>query len=185
MYRIEKLGFYKEYKYVIIFTRLGHRCGYVGISPDHPLYNIDYSQDIQSPELLQEIKSSTIEKRCIVDVFCWDGKKTTPSMLFNVHGGITYSGTFDRYPTNQIDPLWWFGFDCAHFEDGKDFNLAHKYFSGISNFDKMQAYNHMFEESNFGSIRTLDYCVTECCNLIDQLDCVAEILKQTRIQIGD
>lgn len=38
---IEGGGEYLGYEYLITFTELGHRCGYVAITPDHPLYGKD------------------------------------------------------------------------------------------------------------------------------------------------
>lgn len=38
----EKEFRYKRYKCVILFTSLGHRCGYVGIPKKHFLYNKNY-----------------------------------------------------------------------------------------------------------------------------------------------
>lgn len=160
-YVIEKLAWYNEYKYVIIFTSLGHRCGYVAVDNTHPLFGVDYSENIGSKELLQEIKSSQIGKRGLINVMCWDGETTTPSMMIDVHGGITYSGGSHRYPTNQFDPAWWFGFDCAH-----DYDIAIKY-----------------DMLHLGEVpRLLPYVIQECENMIDQLICIKDTLAEVNTQ---
>jgi hypothetical protein len=181
MWQIDKLFFHKGYKCVVILADMGHRCGYVGVGPANPLYNIDLSKDIKSPELLQEIKSSKIGKRGIIDVFCWDGEKTRLSLLFDVHGGLTYSGSSNRYPTNQIDPLWWFGFDCAHAGDAKDWDALHRFIPK----EKYQATKEVYDMFPRSSdmARSTNYVIDECKSLAEQIDCVSNILQQTRIQI--
>lgn len=63
----------------------GAWCGYVEVSKDHPLYDIDY----------------TSEHPLLSD---------SPEGFFKVHGGITFSGL----PRSTIKDGWWFGFDCSH-----------------------------------------------------------------------
>lgn len=68
-------------------------CGYVGVYMGHPLYEIDSS----SAEL--------VNKNLIV------------------HGGLTYSGhgkatlCSAALRESSEEPLWFFGFDCAHMGD--------------------------------------------------------------------
>lgn len=182
MFRTESLFFHNGYKCVVVFTYLGHRCGYVAVTPDNPLFKIDYSQDLKSPELLQEINSSTIGKRSIVDLFCWNGEDVTLSMLVNVHGGLTFSNMayLTNYPTNQVDKVWYFGFDCAHYGDAPDVRTAIKYFTK----EKME---YLLESEkkypSQGTICTLEYCEQECRNLADQLECIKETIIQTRIKL--
>jgi len=181
-YIIEKIITKNDYKYVIIFQDLGHRCGYVAIKPSHPLFGFDYCQDIKSPELLQEIKSSTLGKKGIIDVFCWNGESTTLSLLINVHGGLTYSalGENSQYPTNQIDKVWWLDFDCAHYSDAKDFKALKNIFP--NKYQILEEYG--FLNDHGGTIRTLEYVENECLNMIDQLECIKDTLAETRISIG-
>ena len=44
---IEGGGLYRDYEFLITFTELGHRCGYVAINPNHPCYkkNLVMSSD--------------------------------------------------------------------------------------------------------------------------------------------
>ena len=43
---VDALGEYKGYEYLVVLTKRGHRCGYVAISEDHPLYNKKDESDI-------------------------------------------------------------------------------------------------------------------------------------------
>jgi hypothetical protein len=65
----------------------GAWCGYVAVPPGHPLHGKDYD---------------------VPDV--------------SVHGGLTYanrcSGHICHVPKpGDPDDVWWFGFDCGHFQD--------------------------------------------------------------------
>jgi len=185
MFRTESVFFYQGYKCVVVFTKIGHRCGYVAVTPDHPLFGIAYSQDIKSPELLQEISNSTIGKKSLIDIFCWDGKEARLSLLVNVHGGITYSGLshLSNFPTNQFDKVWYFGFDCGHYGDGKDLKTAVKYF-GLNRMKWILDYEDKYGYADKDEVRSLSYVKNECKLLAEQLDCIKEILIQTRVKIN-
>jgi len=174
-YRIESLFYYNNLKCCVILGSLGHRCGYVGVPPEHPLYNVDYNTNLNNPELLQEIKNSPSGKRSIISLFCWDGEDVSPGILFNVHGGITYSGTSNKYPTLQIDPIWWFGFDCGHYGDGKDWEAVKKYF-----LPKEWEYLYKIDSLYFddSQIRSKEYVEDECRSLVEQLVYVGKVLKE-------
>lgn len=146
MFTVEKTWDHKGFKCVVLAQDGGYRCGYVGIGEDNNLYGVDYSDApacMQSK--LEELKSQTLGK-------------VTPEMYFDVHGGITYSGNGDgEYPIESN--LWWFGFDCAHAEDGKDVNLI----TDRSYLDIITMY------PTGGIVRSLEYCISECESLADQL----------------
>ena len=74
---------------LILEGPFGALCGYVRITNSHPLYGVGYSTPI-----------------CGVSG-CYEH---SPDGLFEVHGGITFSG--ERRGTT-----WWFGFDCGHAGD--------------------------------------------------------------------
>jgi len=38
-------------------------------------------------------------------------------VVADVHGGLTYGGRLLQYEAFINDDLWWFGFDCAHYND--------------------------------------------------------------------
>jgi hypothetical protein len=182
---IESIFYHEGLKCVVLFLEMGHRCGYVGIGKNHPLFGVDYSQDIKSPELLQELNSTDIGKRGIIDVFCWDGEKTTPSILFNVHGGVTYSGGEARYPILQVfNDLWWFGFDCAHCDDAKDW-VTLKRRVERHKWEAMWSIEQKFPFRNdMRIVRNREYVEDECRRLAESLSCVGDLLKETRVLIG-
>ncbi len=64
-----------------------HRCGYVGVPKDHPLHGKNYNDVLEDYDI-------------------------------SVHGGLTYSSseTSEEYPIYKKD-IWWFGYDCAHYND--------------------------------------------------------------------
>lgn len=86
------------------------------------------------------------------------------------HGGITYTDHSLLGKTHTSG--WWIGFDCAHFGDIPDVQSAVKYFEG----DEKQRntlnflYNLDKGQENFGTVKTLDFCIQECKNIVDQLE---------------
>lgn len=61
----------------------------------------------------------------------------------DVHGSLTYSDNSSEYPIKNSG-LWWFGFDCAH-------------------------YNDMTLWNSSGVHRSLEFCVAECESLALQI----------------
>jgi hypothetical protein len=83
----------------------GSWCGYVAVMPDHPWYGVKYSECPHGE-----------------DEWC----EHRPEHLVDVHGGLTYSDfcTDDKEDgichvpeEGEPEKVWWFGFDCAHFDD--------------------------------------------------------------------
>jgi len=165
---IEKDWVSNDLRCVVIAAPMGHRCGYVGVDEKHILFKCEYDSVVPK-ELIgkwESVKKGDTGKRGIVDILCCDMENPRVGILFDVHGGITYSGGGDKssYPVDS--DLWWFGYDCAHLGDGKDFSIMDERYKE-------------FEEqypipSNRGPIRTLDYCITECESLAKQLSEVNE-----------
>ena len=163
-YTVEKIGEYEDLTAVVIMTDMGHRCGYVGIPSYHPLYGKSYNKGTKVlTRMLKRIKRSPIGKRGIISLFCWDGKKASPEIVFNVHGGLTYSGGCSKdYPIKKKG-TWWFGYDCAHAGDGKDLSVVS---------DTIREIHEKFPHED--PIRSLEYCINECENLAKQLKAVTE-----------
>lgn len=88
----DKVEWVDAYGFVCIARRnhSGAWCGYVGIPPSHPFHKMPYDD---------------------IPVY--------------VHGGLTYAdkcnpqadGTGVCHETDDEDDLWWFGFDCCHWND--------------------------------------------------------------------
>lgn len=151
--RVEKHWQHEGYECVVVMNEhMGFRCGYVGIPKGHPLYGKPYNEDC--PELKGMIgEHTTIGKRGALTVFCWDGKSTDPQIVFDVHGGLTYSGEAG-YPIDKPD-TWWFGYDCGHAGDMTNYT--------VHDGDVM---------------RDLDYCVGECESLAEQLKDTDRVKKE-------
>jgi hypothetical protein len=139
--------------------RKTHRCGYVEVKENHPLYKVDYNDPC--PALKKAwiaAKEGPIGKRSPVNVLFaigMDDEAPRPDCVFNVHGGLTFSGAgSDGYPTESDG--WWFGFDCHHHGDGEIEPHPNPIFSSC------------FE----GPARNLDYVERECENLACQLSVV-------------
>lgn len=107
-----------------------HRCGYVAVGEGNPFYGSSYDEAYEAD----------------------------PSL--SVHGGLSYSQSDEGgnsicghqpppIPKDTEGHYWWFGFDCAHAQDG------------------------VIEPGRFdhdrGEVRTLDYCIAECEQLARQL----------------
>lgn len=75
------------------------------------------------------------------------------------HGGLTYSdgGKDSTHPIES--DLWWFGFDCGHYEDSNDIKLAKMYYPE----------RHILDIEYEGEIRSLEYVQNECQKIADQL----------------
>lgn len=140
-YVVEKKFDYMGLKCIVVFNKNGIRCGYVGVPASHPLYEKEYDD-----ELFTNIYN-TIES------------------YFDCHGGITFTegGKNSNYPIES--DLWWFGFDCGHYEDGNDYDLAIKLFPEYASDLK---YMKMFNKDNC-SVRSLWYVENEYKKLAKQL----------------
>lgn len=149
---------------VAIAGEAGHRCGYVGLPQGHPLYGVGYGE--YSPALdagWAAVCDSPIGDRGIIPMFIAmmsdnETIKPTPDIFFDVHGSITYAASEADYPVPH-DGLWWYGFDCAHDTDAKDFAL-------LTNERLRKVYT---EFGNNGIVRDLAFVVAECEKLAAQL----------------
>lgn len=85
---------------MIVRSHHGALCGYVGVPGGHPLHG----------------------------VHCADNRITV-AMHFACNGGVTYAGKWEETIVDTGEPVWWFGFDCAHAWDvcpapGRDMPLG-------------------------------------------------------------
>jgi len=152
---IETGGVYKDYEYIVTVTARGHRCGYVAIPSSHKLHGLDLTLHSE-PE---------------------------PYNL-NVHGGITWSQPGSHIIRHVLgehhcDDMW-IGFDAAHYQDGKDIRLVRRLWKDnpevMRETDAMEAAEKRVQQQLCGYdchgdeiIRTNEYMVQECINLIDQI----------------
>ena len=167
MYKVESDFTYKGYRCVVIFTDMGHRCGYVGIKPGHPLYKKDYTDYLDIPK--SELDGEEIGNRGIMPIFFTaldDDDRVRMDVYFNVHGGLTYSG--DNNGTYPVESnLWWLGFDCGHYNDGKDLELMEKYWGDDPLIKRRLEIERKYNID--APIRSKEYVEDECKSLVDQI----------------
>jgi len=102
------------FRAVVIQLHGRHRCGYVGIPSEHPLYGVGCSEVSSCLRPLAD--DEPIGKRGIIPLLCYDkAEGLAHNVAFNVHGSLTFASDGD-YPVEN-DGLWWFGFDCNHYYD--------------------------------------------------------------------
>ena len=159
-YTVEKVWSHNSNVCVVLMNHSsGCRCGYVGIPIKHHLFGKDYNQDCKYlQELREALTHETIGKRGIISVICWDGKGVSPEILFDVHGGLTYSGEAGEYPIEMKD-VWWFGFDCAHSGDRHEIDQIFP-----------ESSREFYTNFSGDIVRSFDYCVSECESLSNQLE---------------
>lgn len=162
--KVEKDFISNGLRCVVVATDMGHRCGYVGIGKDHPLYGVEYGD--HSPALksrLDQIKDGPIGGRGIIPLIIASGSEdglSTPDVFFDVHGSITFSA-LGTGPYFNAPDVWFFGFDCAHDGDAKDFDLYPD--------DKMKEFYRKHGWGNDGHIWTTEEVEAETIRLAEQL----------------
>lgn len=167
MYKVESDFIYKGYRCVVVFIDMGYRCGYVGIKPGHQLYKKEYTDYLDIPK--SELDGEEIGKRGIMPIFLTaldDDDRVRMDVYFNVHGGLTYSSNNNgTYPVESN--LCWLGFDCGHYNDGKDLELMEKYWGDDPNIQRRIKFES--EYLNDYPVRSKEYVEDECKSLVDQI----------------
>lgn len=135
-------------------TLRSHRCGYVGIPKEHVLHGVAYSE--QAPCTEQDTaQKALLGKKSVLMALCatvrsdGDGLiRRAPEIIFDVHGGLTYSRGAS-YPV-ESNGLFWYGFDCLHASDGQIDRSPDSFL-------------------HEGVVRSLEYVSFECERLAEQL----------------
>lgn len=88
----------------------------------------------------------------------------------SVHGGLTYSNDSDEpYPIDTDKDLWWFGFDCAHCFDGRDYQAVYRHIPLCRDEIKhLQECDLQYPDDSL-TVRTTRYVVKQCKQLVKQL----------------
>lgn len=166
-YIIERVFEHTGYTCVVTFGNMGHRCGYVGIPSNHPLFGKDYNDYL-------EIKKSDIGDREVSGILpllgaCLDeDERIRIEAYFQCHGGITYAGGGEHSSYPIESDLWWFGFDCGHAGDKSDLDYAMQKFPS----HRKEYQLRKMVESKYpinDAIRTKEYVADECKKLVEQL----------------
>ena len=110
---------------LIARSMLGCLCGYVGISPGHPLHGVDYNGLAPLPrdKIVNVLRSQGTLELYEHEI----GAKLRTGEILPAHGGITFSGDCQKGNAGEKichapalgepDDVWWFGFDCGHADD--------------------------------------------------------------------
>lgn len=121
-YIIEKAWNYRGLQCLVVASKeMGHRCGYVGVTKNHFLYRIEYNRKVDElKKVWEQVKHNRVEMNANwMALILSDGNGVSPDMIFEVHGGLTFTGTFKEYG----DEYWFLGWDCAHSGDARDLDL--------------------------------------------------------------
>lgn len=103
----------------IIFTRQKFYCGYVGVPEGHSLFKVGYGEN--TPYLVELTGEEEVGQRGAISLFCGADRMRSPELVFDVHGSLTFSSSWgDSIDIPELkDGLWYFGYDCAHYDDGE------------------------------------------------------------------
>jgi len=86
----------------------------------------------------------------------------------SVHGGLTYASYSEgEYPVKSEKSVYWIGFDCAHYMDGRDLELIKSFGE-----DDIDVKNMLELERKYpigGEIRTVEYVENELIEMVNQI----------------
>jgi hypothetical protein len=146
------------YRAAILYVN-GHNNGYVALPPTHPLFGVDYDT---AALCLSFPANEPLSKRSPLALMCCNAE-ARPSVVFDVHGGITYSDyKLAQVSVLEEEQLWWYGFDTAHYGDAN----SPEYYAKL----KEQYPDMPFMWAADGEYRTVEYVTAECESLAAQLN---------------
>lgn len=131
--------------------RKANRCGYVRVPVGHILHGVAYNIPCKTLDPAMELaKEGPVGNRGVIPIFCYSPDETAKAtMVFDVHGSLTYSGDGKFFDPEDKDGHW-FGFDCGH--------------AGDAQIEPSPYYKPE------GIVRSLDYVVDECESLARQIE---------------
>jgi len=149
------------YQCLIKRTWTGSLCGYVGLSEGHRLYGRKYNDRIamdDASELVSDIETNGAIPMFIEalrhNAYGSDGRVPI-DLTIRVHGSVTFTDFWE----DREDGLWYWGFDCGHYDD-----LQPGLMASIEN-----AIGHSSGLRGYGTYRTIEYVQNECRSLARQL----------------
>lgn len=129
---------------LIVRGPIGALCGYVAVKPGHPWHGVEYnwcslatakprgvreSDKTEKHTLYSDDPKSYYRRHLITKRECdaeYGMCGHRPDSRIDVHGGLTFSGACQEtndpgrhvcHVSRDGQPVWWFGFDCAHLGD--------------------------------------------------------------------
>lgn len=154
---IEDGGTYKGYEYLTVLNGTGFRCGYVAITPEHPLYNFQKDEDafIYYPDLDVHGGVTFFDKQHLIESDCKD--KWIGFDCGHAGDGWDYDIASGRFA----------GLGDA--KTAESIKQVQKIREDVKR--KMEYDNPAFAEQlrDYETVRTTEYVVDECKRLIDQL----------------
>jgi hypothetical protein len=95
--------------------------------------------------------------------------------VIDVHGSLTFSESSDEtnYPAPSTEKVWWFGFDCGHSGDGKDFSIMDDH--------TREMYERHLQGFYDGPIRDTNYVAQHCSLLARQLWYIGQMVSQSAL----
>ena len=88
-------------------------CGYVGVPEGHSLFGKGYSERVPVPSRGSLKIKDQSPIALMIEAMHEDDGCVSLDVFLDAPGGITYSGK--NWPA--ADGLWYFGFDCSHYND--------------------------------------------------------------------
>ena len=145
-----------KYHCLVVFTRNGVYNGYIGVPKGHFLYKQPYGKRNERLKFdkdkafnnnvfgfFEELLTGDKQRECLA-----------PDLYFSAHCGFNYSGALPGYKEAKRG-YWYFGFDCGHCADGRDFEKAYKL--GLLEEYEYFVLRDVYDYFDFGEFRTADY----------------------------
>lgn len=154
---IEDGGKYKGFEYITILNSIGFRCGYVAITPDHPLYDFQKNDDpfTYFPDLDVHGGVTFFEKQHLIESECndkWIGFDCG-------HAGDGWDYNIAR---SRFEKL---GNDKA----AKSIREVQKIRERVRMEMEDDHPGHTDMMKDFETVKTKEYVIEECKRMIDQL----------------
>ena len=161
---------------LIVRNQSGALCGYVAVSPGHPLHGVQCDQECEALKAQLEQRMNEPLGNApglMLMIGALTGSVgARPDCAINVHGGLTYSdacqagGKICHVPREgEPETVWWFGFDCAHCNDYS--RMDSKRFEGTENASFMCEPPNRWNSTT--TYRSVNYVRGEVERLAEQL----------------
>lgn len=175
--KIERLWRHRGLFCLALAIPLGHRCGYVRVPEDHEWTTLidedalaryeQYAKDgltLNGETYFPSIYATPERREHLARMDVWERR-------ISVHGGVTFHQHMTSEEWEQtveggdgIPDGLWIGFDCGHAWDNRDPEILNSFGP-----EHAKYFGPLLTNLPGGEIRTLDYVVSECENMADQI----------------